>query len=192
MSPSQQHKVLSSALDCFGTLVREAGEGTTVVPMVSNSVRSHNGSLLASVRCQYLGNGLQHTTMDNDHHKHGHCWIANRSVHACSVTIDLFTSGSFTQERTDNDELLTTFTLPEIPDVFVDPLALPSRSSVAAGSFVDWSMTDKYGDVGASERSFTHGKDNPMSQNSFSQFWSNLHLYGFSCHGVGTYSVHQC
>ena len=49
--------------------------------------------------------------------------------------------GSFTQESTENDVLLTTFTLPELPDVFVDPLALANRSSVAAGEFVDWSMS---------------------------------------------------
>ena len=58
-----------------------------------------------------------------------------------AVIIDAYGTGSFTQESTDNDVLLTTFSLPELPDVFVDPLALANRSSVAAGEFVDWSMT---------------------------------------------------
>ena len=134
-----------------GTLAREAGEGTTSVPMAlqfregATTVRSLQ---VFDVNISGTGYSLQPwaTTITSTD-------IAGLATgqYTLAVAIDPFTSGSFTQERTDNDELLTTFTLPEIPDVFVDPLALPSRSSVAAGSFVDWSMTaTNTGDVAVS------------------------------------------
>ena len=124
-----------------GTMAREAGEGTTTVPMVlqfregASVIRS-----LQSFDVQISGTGYSTqswstTIVSTD--------IAGMPTgqYTLAAVIDPFTSGSFTQENTENDELIATFSLPEIPDVFVDPLALANRSTVAAGELVDWSMT---------------------------------------------------
>ena len=134
-----------------GVLVREAGDGTTTVPMVLEF--REGGSLVRSLNSfdvQISGTGYSTqqwtTTIISTE-------IAGMATgqYTLAAVIDPFGAGSFTQESTDNDELIATFTLPEIPDVFVDPLALANRSTVAAGEFVDWSMTaTNTGDVAVS------------------------------------------
>ena len=124
-----------------GTLSREAGEGTTVVPMVLQF--REGASLVRELQpfdVSISGTGFSQqawsTTIESTD-------IAGLPTgpYTLAVLIDPYASGSFIQESVDNDEVLTTFTLPEIPDVFVDPLALANRSSVPAGEFVSWSMT---------------------------------------------------
>ena len=134
-----------------GVIAREAGEGTTTVPMVlefregASSVRTLQ---LFDVDISGTGYSLQPwtTTITGSE-------IAGMptGLYTIAAIIDPFDSGAFTQESTENDELISTFNLPEIPDVFVDPLALANRSTVAAGEFVDWSMTaTNTGDVAVS------------------------------------------
>ena len=134
-----------------GTLAREAGEGTTKVPMV---LQFREGAsvirTLQSFDVQISGTGYStqswSTTVESTD-------IAGMPTgqYTLVAVIDPFTSGSFTQESIENDELIATFSLPEIPDVFVDPLALANRSTVAAGELVDWSMTaTNTGDVSVS------------------------------------------
>ena len=134
-----------------GVLVREAGEGTTTVPMVLEF--REGGALVRSLQSFDVPiSGTGYTTQ---------AWSTSitssdiagmpTGLYTLVAVIDPFTSGQFSQESTDNDELLTTFSLPEIPDVFVDPLVLANRSTVAAGEFVDWSMTaTNTGDVAVS------------------------------------------
>ena len=124
-----------------GVLAREAGEGTTTVPMIlelregTSVVRSMQAFDVDISGTGYSQQAWTTTIQSSD--------IAGLPTgqYTLAVNIDPYGMGSFTQESTDNDVLLTTFSLPELPDVFVDPLALANRSSVAAGEFVDWSMT---------------------------------------------------
>ena len=124
-----------------GVLAREAGEGTTTVPMIlelregTSVVRSMQAFDVVISGTGYSQQAWTTTIQSSD--------IAGLPTgqYTLAVNIDPYGMGSFTQESTDNDVLLTTFSLPELPDVFVDPLALANRSSVAAGEFVDWSMT---------------------------------------------------
>ena len=124
-----------------GTIAREAGEGTTTVPMVlqfregASLVRALQVFEATISGTGYSQNAWTTSITSTD--------IAGLPTgqYTLAVIIDPYGSGAFTQESTDNDELITTFTLPEIPDVFVDPLALANRSSVSAGDSVDWSMT---------------------------------------------------
>ncbi len=134
-----------------GVLTRESGEGTTTVPMVlefregTSVVRSMQAFDVDISGTGYSQQAWTTTITSSD--------IAGLPTgqYTLAVNIDPFETGSFTQESTDNDVLLTPFTLPEIPDVFVDPLALANRSTVAAGEFVDWSMTaTNTGDVAVS------------------------------------------
>ncbi|CAI8312078.1 MAG: Uncharacterised protein [Euryarchaeota archaeon UBA443] len=134
-----------------GVLAREAGDGTTTVPMVlefregASLVRSLNSFDVQISGTGYSTQQWTTTIISTD--------IAGMATgqYTLAAVIDPFGTGSFTQESTDNDELIATFSLPEIPDVFVDPLALANRSTVAAGEFVDWSMTaTNTGDVAVS------------------------------------------
>ena len=124
-----------------GVLAREAGEGATTVPMVLE-IRE-GASLLRSLQAFDVvisGTGYSQQAWTTSIQSSDIAGLPT-GQYTLAVNIDPFGMGSFTQESTENDVLLTTFTLPEIPDVFVDPLALANRSSVAAGEFVDWSMT---------------------------------------------------
>ena len=124
-----------------GVLAREAGEGETTVPMVLE-IRDGTSVLrsLQSFDVVMAGTGYSQQAWTTSIQSSDIAGLPT-GQYTLAVNIDPFGMGSFTQESTENDVLLTTFNLPELPDVFVDPLALANRSSVAAGEFVDWSMT---------------------------------------------------
>ena len=60
--------------------------------------------------------------------------------HQITAVIDPYSTASFTQESTDNDRISTYFDKYDIPDVSVDPFAVPSRNTVNSGSNVDWTV----------------------------------------------------
>ncbi|MGB0330091.1 MAG: hypothetical protein ACPGCU_05670, partial [Candidatus Poseidoniaceae archaeon] len=124
-----------------GVLAREAGEGETTVPMVLE-IREGASVLrsLQSFDVVIAGTGYSQQPWTTSIQSSDIAGLPT-GQYTLAVNIDPYGMGSFTQESTENDVLLTTFTLPELPDVFVDPLALANRSSVAAGEFVDWSMS---------------------------------------------------
>ena len=124
-----------------GVLAREAGEGDTTVPMVLE-IREGASVLrsLQSFDVVIAGTGYSQQPWTTSIQSSDIAGLPT-GQYTLAVNIDPYGMGSFTQESTENDVLLTTFTLPELPDVFVDPLALANRSSVAAGEFVDWSMS---------------------------------------------------
>ena len=124
-----------------GVLAREAGEGETTVPMVLE-IRDGASVLrsLQSFDVVITGTGYSQQAWTTSIQSSDIAGLPT-GQYTLAVNIDPYGMGSFTQESTENDVLLTTFTLPELPDVFVDPLALANRSSVAAGEFVDWSMS---------------------------------------------------
>lgn len=124
-----------------GTIARESGDGTLEVPMVIEL--REGASIVSSLQpfsVSVFGTGYsQHawtTSIESSN-------IAGLSDGQYSLVarIDPFQTGEFEQESTENDDAITTFTLPEIPDVYVDPLALPNMTSVSAGLPLDWSMT---------------------------------------------------
>ena len=134
-----------------GVLARESGEGTSTVPMVLEF--REGASLVRPLQMFEVDiSGTGYST---------EAWTTSitstdiaglpTGQYTLAAVIDPYDSGTFIQENTDNDELITTFSLPEIPDVFIDPLALANRTTVGAGDFVDWSMTaTNTGDVAVS------------------------------------------
>ena len=60
--------------------------------------------------------------------------------HQVTAAIDPYGTASFTQESTENDRISTYFDKFDIPDVSVDPFAVPSRNTVNSGSNVDWTV----------------------------------------------------
>ena len=60
--------------------------------------------------------------------------------HQITAAIDPYGTASFIQESTENDRISTYFDKFDIPDVSVDPFAVPSRNTVNSGSNVDWTV----------------------------------------------------
>lgn len=124
-----------------GTIARESGEGTLDVPMVlelregASVVRS-----LQPFSVSVFGTGYSQHPWTTSIESANIAGLSN-GQYTLVARIDPFQTGGFDQESTDNDDHVTTFTLPEIPDVYVDPLALPNLTTVSAGFPIDWSMT---------------------------------------------------
>ena len=61
--------------------------------------------------------------------------------HEITAAIDPYGTANFIQERTDNDRISAYFDKYQIPDVAVDPYAIPSRNTVNSGTNVDWTVS---------------------------------------------------
>lgn len=61
--------------------------------------------------------------------------------HEVTAVIDPFQSAPYVQETTDNDKISAYLEKFAIPDVSVDPYAIPSQNTVNSGSNVDWTVT---------------------------------------------------
>jgi RNA polymerase subunit RPABC4/transcription elongation factor Spt4 len=124
-----------------GSIARESGEGTIDVPMVidlrdgASVVRS-----LQPFSVSVFGTGYSQHAWSTTIESANIAGLSN-GQYTLAARIDPFQTGGFVQESTENDENIATFTLPQIPDVYVDPLALPNLTSVSAGLPIDWSMT---------------------------------------------------
>ena len=124
-----------------GTIARESGEGTLDVPMVLEL--REGASIVSSLQpfsVSVFGTGYSQHQWTTSIESANIAGLSN-GQYTLVARIDPFLTGGFDQERTDNDDHVTTFTLPEIPDVYVDPLALPNLTTVSAGFPIDWSMT---------------------------------------------------
>ncbi|MDG1555553.1 MAG: CARDB domain-containing protein [Candidatus Poseidoniaceae archaeon] len=62
-------------------------------------------------------------------------------MHTITAKIDPFSNAAFTQESTDNDELSSTLSKFEVPDVFVDANAIASSPSVNSGDSIEWRVS---------------------------------------------------
>ena len=68
-------------------------------------------------------------------------YISGYLPYKVTAIIDPFGTGEFNQETTDNDRTSVYFDKYDVPDVSVDPFAVPSKNSVTSGSNVDWMVT---------------------------------------------------
>ena len=60
--------------------------------------------------------------------------------HQITALIDPYNSGSFIQESTSNDRISGYFDKFEVPDVSVDPFAIPSQNEISSASNIDWEV----------------------------------------------------
>ena len=124
-----------------GTIARESGDGSLDVPMVLEL--REGASIVRSLQpftVSISGTGYSQHAWATSIESANIAGLIN-GQYSLVARIDPFQTGGFIQESTENDDHVTTFTLPEIPDVYVDPLALPNLTSVSAGFPIDWSMT---------------------------------------------------
>ena len=123
-----------------GTIVRSGGEGLTQVPM-KLEIKNENGLDLPMPIFDVNVSGGDFTQQP---------WSFNLEYqfistlpagnHQVTVVIDPYNSGGFIQEDTDNDRISGYFDKFEVPDVSVDPYAVPSQNVVTSGKNIVWEV----------------------------------------------------
>ena len=123
-----------------GTMIRTSGDGVSEVPM-RIEVKDDNGVNIPLptfyVNISGGENAQQAWSFDL---LYSHVSGLSAGNHQITAVIDPYGTASFTQESTDNDRISTYFDKYDIPDVSVDPFAVPSRNTVNSGSNVDWTV----------------------------------------------------
>ena len=124
-----------------GMLLRTGGSGTTEVPM-SIEVRNDDG-INIPLPTFYVNITGGANAQEEWNFELLHTQISSLSPgnHQITATIDPYGTGQFIQEITDNDKISTYFDKFDVPDVAVDPFAVPSRNTVSSGTNVDWSVS---------------------------------------------------
>ena len=124
-----------------GMLLRTGGSGTTEVPM-SIEVRNDDG-INIPMPTFYVNITGGANAQEEWNFELLHTQISSLSPgnHQITATIDPYGTGQFIQETTDNDKISTYFDKFDVPDVAVDPFAVPSRNTVNSGTNVDWSVS---------------------------------------------------
>ena len=136
-----------------GTLVRTNGAGPVSVPLWLQ-IANPSGGLITSppFSVDFAGVGyseqpfsvqLNATTLSS----------LPDGDHVVVAKVNPFNEGGLEQEDTSNDEASGILTIFPVPDVFVDPMALPTVPSVQSGDDVEWRVTmENSGDIGVSGR----------------------------------------
>lgn len=124
-----------------GTLARTGGSGVSEVPM-RLEIQDDNG-LNVPLPTFYVNisggeNAQQAWTFDL---LYSHISSISNGNHEITAAIDPYGTANFIQERTDNDRISSYFDKYQIPDVAVDPYAIPSRNTVNSGTNVDWTVS---------------------------------------------------
>ena len=124
-----------------GKLGRTNGTGVSDVPMWLQ-ISSSTGQLVttAPFSVSLSGTGYAESTWS-------HSITAAEldglpaGTHTITAKIDPFSNAAFTQESTENDEVSSTLSKFEVPDVFVDANAIASSPSVNSGDSVEWRVS---------------------------------------------------
>ena len=124
-----------------GIISRTDGSGTTEVPM-RIEIKDDNAVNIPLptfyVNITGGANAQQPWSYELLHNQISSLSAGNHQV---TAAIDPYGTGNFIQESTTNDKISTYFDKYDVPDVAVDPFAVPSKNMVTSGSNVDWSVT---------------------------------------------------
>ena len=121
-----------------GILSRTNGNGTTVVPMkIEVTVDTGQNVIIPTFDVTITGGDnaqkawsfqLNYSLISN---------IAS-GVYSITAIIDPYHTASFIQESRENDEISGSFAKLPIPDVSLDPIAMPSMPQVSSGEPIEW------------------------------------------------------
>ena len=124
-----------------GTLLRTGGTGNTTVPMKLEIPDGSGGNLAIAPFDVNITGGANVQTSWSYVLEYGSVSNLATGSHAATVVINPFGSASFEQESEDNDRYTAYFEKLEIPDVVVDPIAVPSTGVTDGGSLVWWNVS---------------------------------------------------
>ena len=124
-----------------GTLLRTGGSGNTTVPM-KLEISDGNGGILSIAPFDVnISGGSSVQTEWSYVLEYGSVSNIATGSHSATVVIDPFGSAPFEQESEENDRYTAYFEKLEIPDVVVDPIAVPSTGVIDGGSLVWWNVS---------------------------------------------------
>jgi len=123
-----------------GNIVRNGGNGTTEVPM-KLEIKDDNGLDLPLPIFNVNITGGEFTQQAWSFIlEYQYISTLPSGNHQVTALIDPYNSGSFIQESTDNDRISVYFDKFEVPDVSVDPYAIPSQNVITSSSNIDWEV----------------------------------------------------
>ncbi len=124
-----------------GVIARTGATGLTTVPMKLEIKDDNGADLLLPIFDVNLSGGENIQHQWNFNLTYDLISTISSGNHKVTAIIDPYNSGAFIQESTDNDRLSGYFDKFDVPDVSVDPNAVPSEKEVTSGSNVDWTIT---------------------------------------------------
>ena len=124
-----------------GTIVRTDGSGTTEVPM-RIEIKDDN-AVDIPLPTFYVNVTGGESAQQAWSYELLHSQISTLSAgnHQVTAAIDPYGTGNFIQESTSNDRISAYFDKYDVPDVAVDPFAVPSKNTLNSGNNVDWSVS---------------------------------------------------
>ena len=123
-----------------GIIKRTGGDGTTQVPMrleIKDDVGNDIPLPTFYVNVSGSENAQQPWSFSL---LNNYISTLSSGNHEVTAVIDPYLTGDFIQETTDNDRSSAYFDKYDIPDISVDPYAIPSISSVTSGNNVVWTV----------------------------------------------------
>ena len=124
-----------------GRLARTNGSGTTDVP-IWLQIPTDSGGLVTTAPFTVTMTGTGYSEKAWTHTlTASELSSLSPGLHTLTAKIDPFGTAPFIQESTDNDMVSALLSIYEIPDVFVDPIAISSSPSVNSGGSVEWRVT---------------------------------------------------
>lgn len=124
-----------------GIISRTNGNGTIVVPMKLEITDNLEQSVIIPPFEVTISGG--ETVQKAWSFQLNYSLISNLApgTYSISAIIDPYHTASFTQESRDNDEISGTFSKLPIPDVSLDPIAIPSVPQVSSGEAIEWTIS---------------------------------------------------
>ena len=124
-----------------GKIGRTNGTGITSVPLWLQIATPSGGQITtAPFTVNLTGTGYAETEWSHEIHS-SQLSVLPVGPHMLSAEIDPFGNSGFIQESTSNDVVSAQLSKYAVPDVFVDPPATPTSSSVNSGDYVIWKVS---------------------------------------------------
>jgi len=123
-----------------GTLLRTAGDGLSEVPMRIEIKDDNAVNIPLPTFYVNISGGENAQQAWSFTLLYSHVSTLSAGNHQITAVIDPYGTASFIQESTDNDRISVYFDKFDVPDVAVDPFAVPSKNTVNSGSNVDWTV----------------------------------------------------
>ncbi|MBA4694546.1 MAG: hypothetical protein H2066_01680 [Candidatus Poseidoniales archaeon] len=150
-----------------GTITRTGGSGVTEVPMRLEIKDDVGVNVPLPTFYVNISGGENAQQVWSFPLLYNYISTLSAGNHEVSAVIDPYGTASFIQETTDNDRISAYFDKYDVPDVSVDPYAIPSKNTVTSGSNVDWTVAiTNSGEVDVSGRLIYTWEGQTVEENS--------------------------
>ena len=123
-----------------GTIARTGGDGVTMVPMKLEIIDDSGQTLPLPTFNVNISGGENAQQAWNFQLNYSQISTLSSGNHLVTAVIDPYQSAAFVQESEDNDRANVYIEKYEVPDVSVDPIAIPEKSRIVNGESVVWKV----------------------------------------------------